>query len=178
MASRNMLLVEGIADKSFFEEFCRIHALNADVKVAPAKEVNPEARTNGKQAAIKSLPTLLINLNSEDGPYRSIALVVDADAITNGAGFVITLAQITPHLTKVGYEPNPVMLPTGGLLFKHTDGLPDFGLWIMPDNASDGMLEDWISQSIYPGEQTLFAHATAVVGSLPRAAPDGHHTNG
>lgn len=165
MASRNLLLVEGIADKSFFEEFCRIHTLDAEIRIAPAKEVG--GTHNSKRGAIDLLPTLLQQLESVDGPIQRLAMVVDADAVANGGGFDRTITQIAPHLVNVGYTPTPVLLSTGGLVFEHPDGLPAFGLWVMPDNVSDGILEDWIAGSIHPDEQTLFAHATAVVGGLP-----------
>ena len=55
-----------------------------------------------------------------------------------------------------------------GLIYNHDDGLADFGLWVMPDNSSDGMLEDWLKQCVAPAEQALLTQAVSVVGSLPQ----------
>ena len=56
----------------------------------------------------------------------------------------------------------------GGVLFQHDDGLADFGLWVMPNNRDEGMLEDWIKHCIHPDENDLFAHAGTVVDTLPQ----------
>jgi hypothetical protein len=53
-----------------------------------------------------------------------------------------------------------------GLLFKHSDGLRDFGLWVMPNNNREGMLEDWIIESIKNDEKALFQQATTAVQQL------------
>jgi hypothetical protein len=51
-------------------------------------------------------------------------------------------------------------------LFKHSDGLRDFGLWVMPNNNREGMLEDWIIESIKNDEKALFQQATTAVQQL------------
>ena len=53
-----------------------------------------------------------------------------------------------------------------GLLFKHPDGLADLGLWIMPDNRSDGALEDFITSCIIKSEEFLFQLAQKSVTAL------------
>ena len=58
-------------------------------------------------------------------------------------------------------------LKSGGFCFTHKDGLPNFGLWIMPDNKTDGFLEDFIKSSIIQSEFNLLAHANSTVTQLP-----------
>ncbi len=58
--------------------------------------------------------------------------------------------------------------PAGGILFQHDDGLADFGLWVMPNNRDEGMLEDWIKSCVHQDEHKLFAHAETVVATLPQ----------
>ena len=53
-----------------------------------------------------------------------------------------------------------------GLLFKHPDGLADLSLWIMPDNRSDGALEDFITSCIIKSEEFLFRLAQKSVTAL------------
>lgn len=53
-------------------------------------------------------------------------------------------------------------------MFAHGDGLPPIGLWIMPNNLADGMLENFVEQLIHtPEQQALLAHARSAIGGLP-----------
>ncbi|MES2261491.1 MAG: DUF3226 domain-containing protein [Pseudomonadota bacterium] len=165
--SKRLLLVEGVNDKSFYEQFCRAHGMHADVKIAPAREVG--GTHNSKQGAIRLLSVLLKQLEDADAPLERLGLVLDADRTANGGGFVRTVDQVAAELISHDFTPVPVVLPTGGLLFQHNDGLPDVGLWVMPNNQDDGILEDWIFQSALVREQALLDHATATVAAL--AAP-------
>jgi len=58
--------------------------------------------------------------------------------------------------------------PVGGIYFQHDDDLADFGLWVMPNNCDEGMLEDWIKSCVHSDEHKLFAHAETVVDTLPQ----------
>ena len=142
--SERLLLVEGSNDKRFFEQFCQSIQLDVEVRVAPPREVGGDF--NSKQGAIRHLSTLYKRLRT--GDLARLALVLDADQTLAGGGFVQTVAQVAAVLAPLGFDANPVSLATGGLVFQHGDGLADFGLWVMPDNGNDGILEDWISQTI------------------------------
>lgn len=161
MADR-LLLVEGEADRAFFELLCGSQTILAGVKVAPPVEVG--GRKNTKQGVLKLLATLIGDLN--DGRLQALAMVVDADRVADGGGFANTVSQITREVAAQGYDTPPVALAAGGLLYKHNDGLPDLGVWVMPDNGSDGMLEDWIKQTVSPAESVLLAQAQITVASL------------
>ncbi|WP_027469430.1 DUF3226 domain-containing protein [Deefgea rivuli] len=164
MADR-LLLVEGEADRAFFELLCRNYAVAAEaIKVSPPKGLGGD--WNSKQGVLNLLETQIADLN--DGRLQALAIVVDADRAPDG-GFAKTIQQITAKVTQHGYDSPPVSLGSGGLLYKHNDGLPDLGVWIMPDNASDGMLEDWIKQCISPAEASLLAQAQNTIAGL--AAP-------
>lgn len=167
--SKHLLLVEGINDKSFFEEFCKRNGLDTQVTVAPPRDL--DAQKNSKQAAINHLPLLLKQL--QDGQLERLGLIVDADQIADGNGFDNTVKQVSNALAAEGFATPPKRLPKGGLAFTHPDGLPDFGLWVMPDNQNEGILEDWIGQSLHQDEQVLFDHARVTVQALksPRFKP-------
>ena len=64
-----------------------------------------------------------------------------------------------------------------GILYKHSDGLADFGLWIMPDNQNEGMLEDWIKTCVSQNEQTLFQQAQDVVKDITNPKFSSHLTS-
>lgn len=161
--SKHILVVEGEADRSFFEEFCRQLGLDAKVQVAEPRALHASAY-NSKNGLFNLLGQLLKQL--EDGHIESLAAVVDADAKAHGGGFQSTVVQASTVLQPFGYT--LISSQHGGLIYSHDDGLADFGLWVMPDNASDGMLEDWLKQCAAPAEQALLARAVSIVGSLPQ----------
>lgn len=161
MANQNrILLVEGESDQSFFCEVLKILNLQVEVKVAPPRALGGSHNT--KEGVFKHLPILLNQL--ADGTLVQLAIVVDADSEPNG-GYQRTLDRVREIVEPFHYVLSADTV--GGLIFKHDDGLADFGLWIMPDNSREGMLEDWLKQCIHPDEQALFAHAESVVNALP-----------
>src|SRR5665648_393935 len=93
MADRT-LLVEGEADKSFFEEFCKTLKLHTCVKVAPPKDVG--GLRNGREGVFELIPELL---KSAGLNVIRLAAVVDADSDVNGGGYQRTIAVSYTHLT-------------------------------------------------------------------------------
>lgn len=162
--SERLLLVEGDADKRFFDAICKSQGLDTEVQVAPPKEVGGQHNT--KQGVIKHLSVLVKQL--EDGSIKRLSVVVDADyEDEHGLGFTRTVEQVTNVVKKLGFDSaKEVDEAHGGLVFPHSDGLADLGLWVMPDNRREGMLEDWIKQCIIQAEQPLFQHAVKVIESL------------
>lgn len=161
-STERVLLVEGEADRAFFEQICGVIGLNTSVTIAPPKEL--AGSHNSKEGAFNHLPVLLAQL--ADGQITRLAVVVDADSAENGGGYQRAITRIKQIVAPYGF-----LMPlhtAGGIVFQHNDGLADFGVWVMPNNADEGMLEDWIKQSIHPNEQGLFAHAKAVVAALPQ----------
>ncbi|HIF9459126.1 TPA: DUF3226 domain-containing protein [Photobacterium damselae] len=75
-------------------------------------------------------------LNGSDCPEK-LAIVLDADA-PNLASRWSCLSQI---LTSKGYQVPETPTPEGTILTD--DNLPRVGVWLMPDNTVDGMLEDF-----------------------------------
>ena len=157
------LLVEGEADTSFFEA-CLREAGIVDVWVGPPKDFG--GKEYGKGNALNILPELIQGLADESS--KRLALIVDADFPETDLGFLKTWSKITKILRDYGYsvQDNPPK-STAGIVFRHTDGLPDFGLWIMPDNTRDGLLEDFIKDSAANAEQPLLGHAIKTVKDLP-----------
>lgn len=165
--SDNILLVEGEADRSFFEALCRSLNLDTQVEVAPPRRFG--AQRNTKQAALHTLPTLLENLiDREDG---RLAVVLDADNHDHGGGFMRTVRQFSDVVGEFGYRQRTTGARSpDGLLFCHDDGLNDLGLWVMPNNADEGMLEDWLAQCLTEAERPWFDHAIRVIDELPWSA--------
>lgn len=156
-----VLLVEGETDQGFLIEVLKVLNLQVDVKVAPPKELGGDY--NSKQGVLNYLPTLLNQL--ADGSLINLAVVVDADTSPDG-GYQWTFDLVDKIVKPIGYSLKASTI--GGLIFEHDDGLADFGLWVMPDNTQEGMLEDLLKECIHTNEQALFAHAQSVVKKLPK----------
>lgn len=164
MSHRNVLLVEGEADRGFFEALCRLLNISADVRVATPKDVGGSHNT---KAGVLSHLTSVLLAQLQDGQLARIGVVVDADRAAHGGGFAVTLQRFTDALAQGAYQPDP--MAAAGLVFSHPDGLADLGLWIMPNNLDEGMLEDWIKQCINPSESALYQHAEKSIDAIPGA---------
>jgi len=164
MSHKNILLVEGESDRSFFEAICRMLGISVDVRVATPKDMGGVHNT--KEGVLRHL-TLALLPQLQDGQLARIGVVVDADRLMHGSGFAATLQRFTEALAQAGYQPNP--MAASGLVFTHQDGLADLGLWIMPNNADAGMLEDWIKQCLGLAEAALYQHGEKSIDAIPGA---------
>lgn len=162
----HVLLVEGEADRGFFEQVCKKLDWNSYPKITPAFPKDYQADYeeflhNGKQAVRKLLNDLLPDLVDESSTLKRLAAVVDAD-YAKGLGFQETLKQFQETAANYGFsllENN-----SSGLIFKQDDLV--FGLWIMPNNEKEGMLEDFIKTCIKSDEQALFNHASQTIQAI------------
>jgi hypothetical protein len=163
-ATKKILLVEGENDKGFFIEICKKLNLNATVRVAPPKELG--GKKNSKEGVIRFLEQELLP-NLPDGNITHIAAVVDADYVAHRGGYTNTLDRLSGVLAPFGFSLETGQAEKNGLRFTSVDGFADFGLWIMPDNQNEGMLEDWIKSCVKESEQVLFQQAVTVVERIP-----------
>lgn len=162
-----VLLVEGEADRGFFEQVCQTFNLNPQIKVAPPKDFQADYDNplpNGKQNVLNLLSDLLPDLLDESSQVKRLAAIIDADYDnTNGLGFERTLK----HVKKIAAEYEFALLESNsnGLIFNKGD--LEFGLWILPNNQLDGMLEDFIKTCLKSDEQILLNHATETIHAIP-----------
>ena len=163
MSQKNILLVEGDADRGFFEAL--LQRWRFPVKAVDVCTPRDAGRhKNSKQAAFDVIQkTYLPQL--ADGQIGRLAVVVDADRAEHGDGHVRTLQKLADMLKSFNYAAQQSSAP--GLIFQHGDGLADIGAWVMPDNAGDGMLEDWIKRSIHPREAGLMNHVRSAIDQIP-----------
>jgi hypothetical protein len=162
MNTKNILLVEGDADRGFFEALCRKLDISVDVRVATPKDTGGDYNT--KQGVLNHL-TLVLLQQLEDGQLERVGVVVDADRQEHGTGYEKTLRQFSASLSPCGYCCDPAS--KSGLIFSHNDGLADLGLWIMPNNNDDGILEDWVKQCVHPGESGLYQYGESSIDAIP-----------
>ena len=163
MSQKNILLVEGEADRAFFEVLCKSLKLSVRVEVYTPRDAGHSFDT--KQAAFSVLETTYLS-QLTDGQIERLAIAIDADRAADGGGFDRTLTQLSQRLNPAGYalRPNTELC---GLLFEHNDGLNDIGAWIMPNNADEGALEHWIQLNVHPSESALMQHAKASIDQIP-----------
>lgn len=162
MSHSKILLVEGEADRGFYEALSARLLIKLDeVRICTPTSVG---KKNSKQGVWHALPTYLQQL--ADGSIERLAVVVDADShATGGLGFSRTLTQLTGVLNPFNFLHDAGASP--GLIFNNSDGLNPFGAWIMPNNSGDGMLEDWVKSCIDPAESALIGHAQTSIGTIP-----------
>lgn len=177
--SSHVLLVEGEGDRGFFDQVCRSLALNPAIKVAPPKDYQAdyeEPLRNSKQGVLNLLDDLLNELLDEVAPTKRLAVIVDADhKQEQGLGYQKTIEQVSK--IAADYDFTLAENQANGLYFKHSDGLAEFGLWVMPNNRTDGMLEDFIKTCVTPNEQSLFDHAVQIVQNIPNPKFKPHHNS-
>lgn len=96
---------------------------------------------NSYHQIIASLPTMLKSTNT----LKRLGVIVDADENLKGHWDAIRNILIESGY----YSSIPLDLPKEGLICKPDDDEQlIFGLWIMPDNNLNGMLEDFICYMI------------------------------
>jgi len=161
-AARHVLFVEGDSDKLFFEVLVK-------EKFGLSVEIEPK---HGIDKITKSLVEDKLMHSLRDGQIERLAIVADADNC-----FDARWQQLTQPLAHMGYQINPPPCqPFLGSILSHNNGLPNVGLWLMPDHQHDGMLEDLIQQTIDLDEQCqLLATAKHCLQQLPCTLFKPHH---
>jgi hypothetical protein len=166
-AKKYILLVEGESDRGFFEQFCKKLQLNdVGVTIATPKD-GGLWRKNGNQGVLNVINIYLTQL--QDGTIERFAVIVDAEYKDQHAlGCQGTIERFTSNVAQHGFEPDHSRCsPSDGLVFAHNDGLANIGLWVMPNNSDEGMLEDWMRCCIHPDERALFDHVETTLSGLP-----------
>ncbi len=173
----HVLLVEGEADRSFFEQICKSLRLNPLIKPAAPKDYQNDyvqSLRNTKQGVLNLLDNLLAELLDESAVTKCLAIVIDADyESVNGLGYEKTIEQVC----KIAKHHDFALAETNshGLCFKHDDEAAEFGLWIMPCNRDEGMLEDFIKVCVKTDERLLFNHAKNIVQAIEAKKFASHH---
>ena len=95
-----------------------------------------------------------------------VGVVVDAD--TNIAN---RWQAIRNQILRAGYTTVPEEPRADGTIISRPNNklLPRMGVWIMPNNRTDGILENFL-KFLIPRDDPLFGHAEACVASIPDGA--------
>lgn len=129
-----VLLVEGKDDEHVIYALCKAHKIDENFNVREC---------NGFNNLLKTIP---IHLKRSE--IKTVGIIVDADTDVKNRW-----DSIKTFFLKNNYN-FPTEIPNNGLIFK--DNKIRIGVWIMPHNNSNGILEDFISFLI-PNEDNLLS---------------------
>lgn len=150
--AKRVLLVEGTDDKHVLKHICGNRGI---------PHLDDVATHGSVENLLDSVPLRL--RVSEDGDI--VGVVIDAD--TNVAA---RWQSLRDRLTGIGYQSVPDSPAADGTIIDPPPGtlLPRVGIWIMPDNQTKGILEDFLRFLIPVGSQ-LFGHVTSSVATIPES---------
>ncbi len=148
---RNILLVEGSDDKHVMMHICGSHGIPKLDEIVPVGSV---------EQVLDHLP---VRLKASRGDDDIVGVVVDADTQLNNRWH-----SIQQRIGNVGYRDIPCQPePDGTILNPPEDTfLPKLGIWIMPNNQTSGILEDFL-RFLVPEPNRLFDHAMKSVVTIP-----------
>ena len=150
MAVRKKLLVEGKDDENVLKHICGTR------DVGRLDEVKP---LNSVDNLLETLPTELRGSDLE-----AVGVVIDADINMNDRW-----QSIRNRVIGVGYQDVPTQPAQDGTILEPPERtlLPKVGIWIMPDNRTDGILEDFL-RFLVPLPNDLFDHVETSVAAIPQ----------
>jgi len=151
MANGKILLVEGTGDEHVLKQICG----NRDIP--HLDEVKPH------EGIINLLESLKVRLTlSEEGDI--IGVVIDADTEISDRW-----KSIRNRIISVGYQNVPDQPAPDGTILDPPAGtyLPRLGVWVMPNNQTSGILEDFL-RFLVPQPNILFDHARDSVKTIPK----------
>lgn len=128
------LLVEGNDDFHVMQALCQMHNIPETFEIIDNK---------GIDKLVASIPVRL-----KQAEINTIGIIIDADTDINKRW-----NTISGILANIGYQ-TPDSIPTGGLILNENTKVK-IGVWLMPDNNLNGMLEDFIKFLIPEGDQLL-----------------------
>lgn len=151
MPGRKILLVEGKDDEHVLKHICGNRGIPELDSIEPIGD------------AERLLDHFPIRLRASNEVGDAVGVVIDADTDLDSRW-----QSIHRRLKEIGYRQVPANPDPNGTILLPPDRslLPRAGFWIMPDNRTPGILEDFL-QFLIPQPDALFNHAAASVDSLP-----------
>lgn len=143
-----ILLVEGRDDAEVVKQFCNHHGI--DNRRLFRIEVK-----NGIEALLDDLRV------RPQTHVRVLGAIVDADTDPE-----LRWRQLGDVMRRSGYELPQRPSPSGTYLPAPNVFLPRIGLWMMPDNRVEGMLEDFLLRLTHDGDR-LVTRAGKTVDDIP-----------
>jgi len=159
------LIVEGVQDCHVFFQIAVHNSLENSFGIWDG---------GGDEGALKKFSGLL----AASRRPAVLGIVLDSDPAKDGpnSGAIGRWGRFRGRLAKLPYQ-LPDKPDDGGAIFDGPDGYPRIGVWLMPDNRSDGMLEDFLL-SLIPNDAKEFADFAAKEAKLRDIATfqEVHHS--
>ena len=148
MPGKKVLLVEGTDDMHVMMHICGTR------DVGKLDEIKDHGGVN---SLIESFPVRLKESDTE-----ALGVVLDADTDVSSRWH-----SLRDRLRDAGYDAVPETPVTGGTVVPAPPSsvFPRVGVWIMPDNVSPGILEDFL-RFLVPSGSPLFQHVEASVSCI------------
>lgn len=150
-SDKSVLLVEGKDDQ---------HVIWSLLKYYQVPELFVVKDCDGIENLLRDVSLRLTNPTM----YNYIGVVMDADVNIKGR-----YDAFRSILERTGmYDFSQISLSETGTLIKPTEeNYPVFGLWLMPNNRSNGMLEDFV-MTLADEDDVLMSESDAVLSSLEK----------
>lgn len=149
MPGKKILLVEGIDDEHVLKHLCGQRG------VGKLDEIKPQGSV---EQLLENFPVRL-----KESEIEILGVVLDADTDLEGRW-----DALKHRLKQAGYGGVPDHPAANGTILDPPPNtlLPRFGVWIMPDNQSKGILEDFL-RFLVPTGSRLFEHVKSSVAGIP-----------
>ncbi len=167
MEKTKVLIVEGKEDQSL------VCALLKKINGATIKSTNPkEVKVNNKlflqvydADGVDNAKIKFKQFIKDRDQYETVGLMVDLDS--GKEANIQSRWQFFKDTAKESYGYSvPDRFDNAALMFESIANYPKIGLWLMPDNATEGMLEDFAIKLIKE-DDILIAHSNDIVIGLP-----------
>jgi len=156
----NLLLTEGSNDCHVIAALCSFHGIK-EGRLGFVNCLNDDG-------VLKKANALL--MLDGDRKKETIGIVLDADSNLSSRW-----QSVVDKLSKYGYEFPDIPEPTGTIL--SSPGRPNLGIWIMPNNVSIGMLEDFCATLIDTSHLNVAKQTVAnVEGTEVATFKDAHRS--
>src|ERR1035437_10227070 len=151
MAGKKILLVEGTDDEHVLKHLCGQRG------VQQIDEIKPQGSV---ERLLESFPVRL-----KESDIEALGIVIDADT-----DLPARWDSLKHRLTTAGYPDVPDQPAPAGTILTPPPAttLPRVGVWIMPDNQTRGILEDFLRFLVPPGSG-LFTHVQSSVAGVSPA---------
>ncbi len=149
MPTRKILLVEGVDDEHVLKHLCGQRGVQNLDEIKPLGSVE------------RLVESFSVRLKESD--VEALGVVVDADT-----DLAARWQSLRDRLKKAGYENVPDDPNSAGTILSPPPKslLPRAGIWIMPDNQTRGILEDFL-RFLVPSNSQLFSHVESSVATIP-----------
>jgi hypothetical protein len=149
MPAKKILLVEGTDDEHVIKHLCGQRGVQRLDEITPLGN------------AERLLETFPVRLKESD--LEALGVVIDADT-----DLAARWQSLRDRLRSAGYPDVPDDPDPAGTVLDPPPRplLPRVGIWIMPDNQTRGILEDFL-RFLVPSGSRLFGHVETSVATIP-----------